>query len=151
MSIVRLDPWREIDTLQRRMNRMFEDALAPASLDDFSGFANIPAAELSETEEAVHLKLEIPGIDAKDLNVEVTADTVSVSGERKSEEKFESNGSMRTEFRYGKFQRSISLPTRIQNTAAKADYKDGILHLTLPKAEEERNKIVKVNIGEVNA
>ncbi|WP_346291955.1 Hsp20/alpha crystallin family protein [Sphaerothrix gracilis] len=151
MSIVRLDPWREIDTLQRRMNRMFEDALAPASLDDFSGFANIPAAELSETEEAVHLKLEIPGIDAKDLNVEVTADTVSVSGERKSEEKSESNGSMRTEFRYGKFQRSISLPTRIQNTAAKADYKDGILHLTLPKAEEERNKIVKVNIGEVNA
>ncbi|MFE4106465.1 Hsp20/alpha crystallin family protein [Almyronema epifaneia] len=151
MSLVRLNPWREIDTLQRRMNRMFEDALSPVSFDDFAGFANVPAAELSETDEAVHLKLEIPGIDAKDLNIEVTADTVSISGERKSEEKSETDGVKRTEFRYGKFQRAISLPSRIQNTEVKADYKDGILHLTLPKAEEEKNKIVKVNIGDVTA
>ncbi|NJM84850.1 MAG: Hsp20/alpha crystallin family protein [Leptolyngbyaceae cyanobacterium RM2_2_21] len=151
MSLVRLTPWREIDTLQRRMNRMFEDALSPTSAEDLNVFAHAPAAELSETDEAIHLKLEIPGIDAKDLNIEVTADTVSVSGERKSEENHEANGVTRTEFRYGKFQRKISLPARVQNTDVKAAYTDGILNLTLPKAEEEKNKVVKINVGEATA
>lgn len=86
-------------------------------------------------------------MDAKDLDIQVTADAVSVSGERKSESKSESNGIKRTEFRYGKFQRVIPLPVRIQNTDVKAEYKDGILHLTLPKAEEEKNRVVKVNLG----
>ncbi len=102
---------------------------------------------MEETPDAIHLKLEVPGMDAKDLDVQVSADSVSIMGERKSETKTEEKGMTRTEFRYGKFQRIIPLPARVQNTNVQAEYKDGILKLTLPKAEEEKNKVVKVNLG----
>ena len=69
-----------------------------------------------------------------------------IAGKRKSETKSEENGKTRSEFRYGKFKRVIPLPARIQNTNVTADYKDGILNLTLPKSEEEKNKVVKVNL-----
>lgn len=147
MALTRWEPFREIDTLQRQMNRLFEDFSTPTSRLGNGGLAFAPAAELSETDDAVHLKLEVPGMDAKDLNIEVTAEAVSISGERKSEKKTDEDGITRSEFRYGKFQRVIPLPARIQNTDVKAEYKDGILNLTLPKAEEEKNKVVRVNLG----
>ncbi len=148
MALVRWEPFREIDSLQKEMNRLL-DSFYPTSLpkDDFDRLSFVPAAEMSETPEAIDLKLEIPGLEAKDLDVEVQADSVSIKGERKSEEKTEENGTIRTEFRYGKFHRVIPLPSRVQNNNVTAEYKDGILHLNLPKAEEERNKVVKVDIG----
>ncbi len=88
-------------------------------------------------------------MSAKDLDIQVTADRVSISGERKEESKSEDKGVTRSEFRYGKFQRVIPLPVRIQNTNVTADYKDGILNLTLPKAEEEKNKVVKILLAKV--
>jgi len=84
---------------------------------------------------------------AEDLDIQVTADRVSINGERQEKTKTEAKGVTRTEFRYGHFQREIPLPARIQNTNVKADYKDGILKLTLPKAEEEKHKVVKVSVG----
>ena len=142
MALVRYNPWREMNSLQRQLNRLFDDALIPANWDDFGNFSKIPAAELTETEDAVHLKLEVPGMEAKDLDIQVMADRVAISGERKSE----INDKTRSEFRYGKFSRVIPLPIRIQNTNVTADYKDGILNVTLPFAEEEKNKVVKVNL-----
>ncbi|HAG80897.1 MAG TPA: heat-shock protein [Cyanobacteria bacterium UBA12227] len=150
MTLVRWNPWREIDTLQRQMNRLFEQDLVPAT-GWVKNFPRVPAAELSETEDAIQLKVEIPGIDAKDLDVQVTEDAVSIVGERKQETKTEENGTTRSEFHYGKFQRVIPLPARIQNTNVTADYKDGILNLTLPKTEAEKNKVVKVNLDQVVA
>ncbi len=144
MAIVRYNPWQEMNSLQRQLNRLFDDALTTNDWNDFGNFSKIPAAELTETEDAVHLKLEVPGMSAKDLDVQVMADRVSIAGERKSE----INEKTRSEFRYGKFQRVIPLPVKIENTNVTADYKDGILNLTLPKAEEEKNKVVKVNLGE---
>jgi HSP20 family protein len=135
-----------MNSLQRQLNRLFDDALTPANWDDFGNFSKIPAAELTETDDALHLKLEVPGMEAKDLDIQVMADRVAISGERKSETKSEEDGRTRSEFRYGKFQRVIPLPARIQNTNVTADYKDGILNLTLPKSEEEKNKVVKVNL-----
>lgn len=146
MALVRWEPFREIDTLQQQMNRLF-DELLPATRETRDGITFVPPAEIEETADAIHLKLEIPGMDAKDLNVEVSAEAVSISGERKSETKTEEKGVTRTEFRYGKFQRVIPLSARIQNDKVQAEYKDGILTLTLPKAEEEKSKIVKVNLG----
>ena len=145
-TLTRWNPWREIDTLQRQMNRIFEDTLAPvADLGSMNSFA--PAVEMSETEEAIQLKLELPGLNPDDVNIEVTDRAVSISGERKSETTTEDNGSTRSEFYYGSFRRVIPLSARVQNTDTKADYKNGILHLTLPKAPEERNKVVKVEIN----
>ena len=159
MALVRYNPWREMSSLQRQLNRLFDDALIPESWGDFSNLSKIPAAELTETDDALHLKLEVPGMEAKDLDIQVMADRVAIAGERKSETKSEENGktrlcgavSFRTEFRYGKFSRVIPLPVRIQNTNVTADYKDGILNLTLPKSEEEKNKVVKVSIDEATA
>ena len=150
MALVRYNPWSEMNSLQRQLNRLFDDVLTPANWDGFDNLAKIPAAELTETNDEIHLKLEVPGMEAKDIDIQVMADRVAISGERKSEIKEKtrlSEGvSFRTEFRYGKFQRVIPLPARIQNTNVTADYKDGILNLTLPKAEEEKNKVVKVNL-----
>ncbi|PMB00687.1 molecular chaperone [Fischerella thermalis CCMEE 5268] len=146
MALVRWEPFREIDMLQRQMNRLF-DELMPTARETANGITFVPPAEMEETPDAIHLKLEVPGMDAKDLDVQVSADSVSIMGERKSETKTEEKGMTRTEFRYGKFQRVIPLPARVQNTNVQAEYKDGILKLTLPKAEEEKNKVVKVNLG----
>lgn len=147
MALIRWEPFREVDSLQREMNRLFDSLLPTTTHGESVGFAFIPPAEIHETPEAIHLKLEIPGMEASDLDVQVTAESVSISGERKAETRTEADGVARTEFRYGKFHRVIPLTTRIQNDQVQAEYKDGILSLTLPKAEEEKTKIVKVNIG----
>jgi HSP20 family protein len=146
MALVRYNPWQEMSSIQRQLNHLFDDVLTPVNWDDFGNFSKVPAAELSETDDALHLKLEVPGMEAKDLDIQVMADRVAIAGERKSETKSDENGSTRTEFRYGKFQRVIPLPVKIQNTNVSADYKDGILNLTLPKSESEKNKVVKVNL-----
>ena len=146
MALVRLTPNREIDSLQREMNRLFDDIFAPSpNRNSISGFT--PAAELTEKGETYHLKLELPGISKADLDIEVTSEAVSVRGERKSANQTEEGGVTRSEFHYGSFHRVISLPGRIDHQHVVADYKDGILDLTLPKAEEEKHKIVKVNLG----
>ncbi len=147
MAIIRWEPFREIDSLQRQINRLF-DSLTPTTTNgEGFGVAFIPSAEMHETADAIHLKLEVPGMEAKDLDVQVTAESVTISGERKEESKSDEKGVTRTEFRYGQFRRVIPLSTRIQNDKVQADYKNGILSLTLPKAEAEKNKVVKVNIG----
>lgn len=146
MTIIRYNPWQEINSLQRQFNRMFDDVLTPASATELGNFSKVPAAELTENEDDFVLKLEVPGMNPGDLNIEATAKSISVSGDRKSEVTSEEEGKTRTEFRYGSFQRVIPLPVKIQNTEVKAEYQDGILHLTLPKAEAEKNKVVKVNL-----
>lgn len=145
MALIRWQPFQEIESLQRDMNRLFDGLVTTNGESDRPAF--IPAAEIVETSDAIHLNLEVPGMDAKDIDVQVSAEAVSISGERQEQTKTQDKGMTRTEFRYGRFQRVIPLPTRIENTNVKADYKDGVLKLTLPKAEEEKNKIVKVNLS----
>ena len=90
MALTRWQPFSEIDSLQREMNRVF-DSLATRNADSLdSAFA--PSAEMEETPEAIHLKLEVPGMDAKDIDIQVSAEAVSISGERKSEQKTEEKG-----------------------------------------------------------
>ncbi len=144
MALIRYQPFREFDALQREMNRLFDNLLS--TTESASAYAFMPAAELEELNDAVHLRLELPGIDPKELDVQVTTNSVSITGERRSESKTTEDGVTRSEFRYGKFQRVIPLPVRVQNNQTTAEYKDGILHLTLPKAEEEKNKVFKVSL-----
>jgi HSP20 family protein len=147
MALVRLDPFREVEGLQQEMNRLFDDFFPTQRRGRGIATTFAPAAELEETADAYLLKLELPGMKKEDLDIQVTAEAVSVSGERKSEIKSEDQGMTRTEFRYGKFQRVIPLPNRIDHQNVTANYTDGILNLTLPKAESEKSKVVKVNIG----
>ena len=132
-TLLTWNPWQELNALQTQLDR---------------DVVKVPAAELRLDEEAVYLRLELPGIQAKDLDIEVTEKAVSISAERKTEHKNEGNGTFKSEFHYGKFHRVIPLPARVQNNNVTADYKDGILNLTLPKTEAEKHKVVKVSLGD---
>jgi HSP20 family protein len=137
MRLVRYNPWEDVTTAQRVFNRIFDETWETAR------YSKLPA-EIHDSNDTIYLKLAIPGIKAEDLDIQVADDTVSITGERKSEAKTEDKGNIRSEFQYGKFQRVISLPVKVKNHSVTAEYKDGILHLTLPKAED--SKVVKISL-----
>ena len=145
MTVVRYRPWTEMN-LQRQLDRVFDEVFTPTSSSN-SNYSKLPAAELTETEKALILKLELPGIKLTDVNIEATVKSVSIRGDRKTEHQEKT----RSEFRYGSFQRVIPLPVEIQNTEVKAQYKNGILRLTLPKAATEINKVVKVSLNKADS
>lgn len=145
-KITHWEPFRGIEQLHQEMNHLF-DRLMQEGNGDGRSLTFIPSAELEETDQAITLKLEVPGMEAKDLDVEVTESAVSIKGERKSESKTEEKGVVRSEFRYGTFERVIPLPAPIKTGEVQAEYKNGMLHLTLPKAESVAQSAVKVNIS----
>ncbi|MDX2228838.1 MAG: Hsp20/alpha crystallin family protein [Leptolyngbyaceae cyanobacterium bins.349] len=151
MTLIRWQPWQEIDVLRRQFDDLFEE-LAPISrmAGRTNGHPWTPAIELKSSGDAVVLRAELPGIEAGNLDVQVTREAVSISGEYKSETKTEDQEHHihRSEFRYGSFHRVVPLPTAVQNDQVKAEFKDGILTLTLPKVEAEKPKVVKVNLTE---
>ncbi len=145
MALIRWEPLQEIDDMQREINRLFDRFQVPATRE--SGFSFVPAAELQDTPEAFLLKLEVPGLKAEDLDIQVTGEAISIRGERRSESTSEDKGITRSEFRYGRFRRVIPLPARVQNDQVEATYDSGILNLRLPKAESEKTRVVKVNVA----
>lgn len=145
MALIRWEPLQEMDDMQREINRLFDRFQVPATRE--SGFSFVPAAELQDTPEAFLLKVEVPGLKAEDLDIQVTGEAISVSGERRSESTSEDKGITRSEFRYGRFRRVIPLPARVQNDQVQATYDSGILNLRLPKAESEKTRVVKVNVA----
>ncbi len=145
MALIRWEPFREMDSLQREMNRLFDSFNSTTKSEE--GKAYIPPAEMTETPEEIQLKVEVPGMEAKDIDIQVSSEAISISGERKSVSRTNAEDKKRSEFRYGSFCRVIPLPARVQNTKVSAEYKDGILHLNLPKEEAEKTKVVKVNIS----
>ncbi|MCY7273828.1 MAG: Hsp20/alpha crystallin family protein [Phormidesmis sp. CAN_BIN44] len=146
MTLVNWQPWQEMEAMRRQFDRVFED-LATTKCTEPTWQ---PAAELKSTETEFVLRVQLPGIDAKDLDVKIGRSGVALSGERKDENTIEENGFFRSEFRYGKFQRVISLPSPVQNDQVKADFKDGILTLTLPKVQAVRPSVVTLNLAELD-
>ena len=150
MVLSRWEPFREIETIQRQMNRLLDQIAGPTEPGEIISdrLTFVPPAEIEETSDDVKLWMEIPGIDPKNLDIKVATDTVSVTGERKSEVREEERrGMRRSEFRYGRFQRVIPLPSRIQNDKVQADFSNGVLCLTMPKAEEEKTRVVTINLS----
>ena len=139
------EPFRGVENLQREVNRLF-DRLLPSGNGEIRSLTFVPSAEMEETDDAIHLKLEVPGMESKDLNVEVTEESILIKGERKSESKTEAKGIIRSEFHYGKFERRIPLPAHIQTDKVQAECRNGMLSLTLPKIESEQRKSVKVSV-----
>jgi HSP20 family protein len=139
-------PFTEIETIREQLDKVFDQR---AATRDNSETAWMPALELVDAGDNFVLKAQLPGIDSKDIDVQVTREAISISGERRYENTEEKPGYVRSEFRYGKFHRTLPLPAHIQNDSVQAEYKDGILTLTLPKVAEARNKVVKINLGEI--
>jgi HSP20 family protein len=139
-------PFTEIETIREQLDKVFDQR---ATTRDNSEAAWMPALELVDAGDNFVLKAQLPGIDAKDIDVQVTPEAISISGERRYENTDEKSGYVRSEFRYGKFHRVVPLPAHIQNDSVQAEYKDGILMLTLPKVTEARNKVVKINLAQI--
>lgn len=144
MMTLRWQPWQEMEAARRQFDRMFED-LMPTREALLKSEHWTPAIELNSNDAEFTLRAQLPGIDAKDLDIQVSQKAVSISGEHKFE-KTEENGYFRSEFRYGSFQRVIPLPAPVQNDQVKAEFKDGILTLTLPRLQAVKPSVVKVNV-----
>ena len=139
-------PFTEIETIRQQLDKVFDQL---ATTRDNSEAAWMPAVEFVDAGDNFVLKAQLPGIDPKDVDVQVTREAISISGERRYENRDEKSGYVRSEFRYGKFHRVLTLPAHIQNDSVQAEYKDGILTLTLPKVTEARNKVVKINLTQI--
>jgi HSP20 family protein len=147
MMIRYWQPFKELETLRRQMDQVF-DELSSQTSDPSTNSWN-PAVELIDSGDNLVFRALLPGISAQDIDVHVTRDAISLSGERKPLHNGNNVNSLHSEFRYGKFQRVLNLPFPVQNDKVQADYRDGILTLTLPKVEAVRNRVVKINLGEL--
>ena len=136
-------PFQEMNTVKQQLDQLF---------DEFTGVETArttwtPAATLVENEAALMLHVQLPGVNAEEIDIQASREVVAISGDRKAPELAEGETLRRNEFRYGSFRRVVSLPVAIDPRSVSAAYEAGILVLTLPKAEDERNKVVKVNVA----
>jgi HSP20 family protein len=132
-----------LNDLRDEIDRIFEAPLARTS--EFLGWA--PAFDVYEEKDNFIVKAELPGLKKEDINVSLQDGNLIISGERKSETKSEGAEVYRAERYFGKFQRSVSVPTPVAANAVAAEYKDGILTVTLPKSEEAKPKQIEVKVG----
>ena len=143
-SLVRWEPMGDLVSLRDAMDRMFEEPffrpLAPFGLWGDGSLA----VDMYETNDSVVVKTAIPGAKGEDIKISVAGHTLSVKAESKAEEKVRRENYLRRERRYGAFHRSVTLPGGLKTDQAEADFTDGILTLTFPKAEEARPKTIKV-------
>ncbi|MFQ4141970.1 Hsp20/alpha crystallin family protein [Chlorogloeopsis sp. ULAP02] len=147
MMIRYYQPIRELENLKRQMDLVFDELSAKTTQTSDTSTTWTPAVELIDAGDSLILQIQLPGIAAKNLDVQVTRDTVAIAGERQRQHHSENANYLHSEFRYGKFQRVVNLPVAVQNDNVQADFHDGILTLSLPKVEEVRNRVVKINLG----
>ena len=136
----------DLTSLRTEMDRLFEDFFVPAPFArDWA--TSSPAVDVDETPEGYVLRADLPGVSAKDVKVTVHGDTLTLRGERKREEK-KSEGSMhRIERSYGEFERSFTLGVPVKADQVKASYRDGVLEIHVPKADEARPREIEVQVG----
>ncbi len=149
MAITRWDPFREVVSMQNRLNSIFGGLSADDSPLTAASF--VPAVDVYEDDKAVVLKLEVPGIEEKDLDVSVENQTLTVKGERKFEKEEKEENFHRIERRYGSFFRAFTLPTTVDTEHVQASYNAGVLKLELKKKPEAQPKQIKVNVGKTLA
>jgi HSP20 family protein len=139
------DPFRELFELQRGINELFDEGFS-GSRESVGLRAWSPAVDVYEDENEFVLKVELPGINRDDVKVSVNENTLSVSGERRVENEDKRDNYHRIERSYGQFYRSFTLPPNINTEAIGAQFKDGILRLSLPKKEEAKPKQIEVKV-----
>src|ERR1700730_9824861 len=150
MSLARLDPFAELASLNDQMNRVFQNARSsrersPEEYLVSSGFA--PPVDVYEDEHNITLKIEVPGIDEKDIDVRIENSVLTVHGERNFEKEEKEENFHRVERQYGSFTRSFTLPSTVDPDQVRANYDKGILRISLAKKAEAKPKQIKVNVG----
>lgn len=150
MAIVRWEPFRDLVSVQDRMNRIFDEAFrgqGRATDDEWAlGGSWAPAVDIFEHEGNLVLKAELPGVDPKDVDVRVENNVLTLRGERKFESEVKREQYHRVERAYGSFSRSFTLPNAVDTEKIKAEYKDGVLRVTLPQREDAKPKQIAVAV-----
>jgi HSP20 family protein len=144
MSIVRWEPLSELMSLREAMDRLFEESFVRprAGLIPFGGTGL--TLDVYETDEALVVTTDTPGVKPEDLDISITGDVLTIKGETKMEEEVKRENYHRQERRYGAFSRSVTLPVPVDADQTEAKFKDGVLTLTIPKAEEAKPKVIKI-------
>jgi HSP20 family protein len=144
MAILKLHPFTDVDDmptvrhLQDTFNRLFEPSLRPWT----------PAVDIVETENDMRLKMDVPDVELKDIEIRLENDTLTIKGERKFEQEAERKGYHRIERSYGTFARSFTLPNTLNTEGVRAEYRNGVLIVTLPKKEVAKPRSIKVEINQ---
>src|ERR1700704_5083102 len=144
--LTRWEPFREFSTLQDRMNRLFRETQGNSQEEPLTSSSFAPAVDVYEDEHNVTLKIEVPGIDEKDIDVRLENNTLTVHGERKIEKEEKEENYRRVERQYGSFTRTFTLPPTVDAEKVSANYDKGVLKVTLPKKAEAKPKQIKVNV-----
>jgi len=145
--LTRWDPFREFNTLQDRMNRLFHDSYGEGREESLTTGAFAPPVDVYEDEHNVTLKIEVPGIEEKDIDVRIENNTLTVHGERKFEKEEKEENYRRVERQYGSFTRTFTLPNTVDTENVQANYDKGVLKIKLAKKAEAKPKQIKVNVG----
>jgi HSP20 family protein len=145
-TIARFEPFRGVGTLQDQINRLFTESFDRSSQEG-SLTTWAPAVDIFETEHELVVKADLPDVKPEDLDIRVENNILTIRGDRKFEKKVTEDKYLRVERSYGSFSRSFSLANTVNTEAIKADYKDGVLTLSIPKREEAKPKQIKVQVG----
>jgi HSP20 family protein len=143
----RWEPFRNLVDIQGEVNRLFDTFVGrPATGQMAQGRPWSPAVDMHETKDNLVLRLEVPGVREKDVSVSITGDLLSVKGERRWDDEAKDQKFLHVERLYGQFERLVQLPMAVQADKVKASYRDGVLEVTLPKAEELKPREIKIDI-----
>ena len=145
--LTRFYPYRELNTLQDRVNRLFHESFSGGRDESLATSSFAPAVDVYEDEHNVTLKIEVPGIDEKDIDVRIENNVLTVHGERKFEKEEKEENYRRVERQYGSFSRTFTLPNTVDTESVSADYEKGVLKIKLAKKVEAKPKQIKVNVG----
>ena len=152
MAIVRWDPFREVVSLQSRLNSLFQDyGRGPSDGEALSAASFAPPVDIYEDDQKLVLKLEVPGVKEDELDIQVEGRTLTVRGERKFSSEEKQENFHRVEHRYGTFARSFTLPNTMDAESVKATYDAGVLELSLAKKAEAKPRQIKIGVGSATA
>lgn len=143
--LVRWNPFREMQTFEDRMERMFSEFFRKNWPSDLPSTTWAPAVDVVDSDEGIMVKAELPGIKKEDIQLEIMDNTLHLKGERKQEKEEKGNNYYINEINCGSFHRAFTLPAAVDMEKVKAEYKDGVLEIVLPKKEEA--KIRKISIS----
>jgi len=146
-QLTRWEPFREFSPMEDRLNRFFRQSFNPVSPEEALTTTSLaPPVDIYEDEHKIALKIEVPGIDEKDIDVRIEGNTLTVQGERKLEKEEKEENFRRVERCYGSFTRSFTLPGSVDPGQVSADYDKGVLKISLPKKAEAKPKQIKVSV-----
>lgn len=147
MEIVKWNPFRELEEIQRRLNRMFTDTAPRLGDEPFFVADWAPAVDIQETDNAFAVKVDLPDVKKDDIKVEMHDGTLTIEGERKQEKEEKGQKFHRIERQYGTFVRRFTMPSAVDQAKAQAEFKDGVLHVTLPKSPATVVKPLEVKVA----